>query len=257
MLYLKVASRVLVLIAIVFGIPMLFSYLIYKNIKEKKSPLLGLLFALCLVGYIYCAAGMLSSVESCYVGKGLYKRNRIYFYTLFLNKLKETSDVRKSAVYMLQDKSIKEKVIHYRKFLILPYKITGACFLVCCGFFLFFSLASLFFLRYRDWKYYKISFFAAFISGCCLYAPGVYYSSFASSCNPELSAATVGMFNIMKELKEYKGSLRAEEIIALTEKYINDSNYIDRGTLYGFRLQEAEKDKKMQNEFLEQKDILQ
>ena len=240
MLYLEVAFRVLVLIAIVFGIPMLFSYLLYKNIKEKRSPLFGLLFALGLLGYIYCAAGMLSSVESSYVGKGLYKRNRIYFYTLFLNKLKETSDVRKCAVYMLQDKSIKEKVTHYRKFLILPYKITGACFLVCCGFFLFFSLASLFFLRYRDWKYYKISFFAAFISGCCLYAPWVYYSSFASSCNPGLGAATVGMFNIMKELKEYKGSLSAEEIIALTEKYIRKSDTIDRGTQYGFRLQEAE-----------------
>ncbi|MBR2364485.1 MAG: hypothetical protein IKA79_04730, partial [Lentisphaeria bacterium] len=127
---------------------------------------------------------------------------------------------------------------------ILPYKITGACFLICCGFFLFFSLASLFFLRYRDWKYYKISFFAAFISGCCLYAPGVYYSSFASSSNLRLSAATVGMFNIMKELKEYKGSLSAEEIIALTEKYINESNTIDRGMSYEFRLQDAEKIKK-------------
>ncbi len=232
------------LIAIVFGIPMLFCYLLYKNIKEKKRPLLGLLFALGLLGYIYCAAGMLSSVESSYVGKGLYKKNRIYFYTLFLNKLKETSDVKKSAVYMSQDKSIKEKVIHYRKFLILPYKITGACFLVCSGFFLFFSLASLFFLRYRDWKYYKISFFAAFISGCCLYAPGVHYMSFASSCNPKLVVATVQMFDIMKELKEYKGSLSTEEIIALTEKYIRESNTIDRGQWYENRLQDAEKIKK-------------
>ena len=106
MLYLEVAFRVLGLIAIVFGSPMLFIYLLYKNIKEKKSPLPGLLFALGLLGYIYCAASMLSSVDSCYVGKGLYKRNRIYFYTFFLNKLKETSDVRKSAVYMLQDKYI-------------------------------------------------------------------------------------------------------------------------------------------------------
>lgn len=232
------------LIAIVFGIPALFIYLLYKNIKEKKSPLFGVLFALGLLGYIYCAAGMLSAVESSYVGKGLYKRNRIYFYTFFLNKLKETSDIRKSAVYMLQDKSIKEKVIHYRKFLILPYKITGACFLVCSGFFLFFSLASLFFLRYRDWKYYRISFFAAFISGCCLYAPGVHYMSFASSCNLKLSVATAGMFNIMKELKEYKGSLSTEEIIALTEKYIRESNTIDRGQGYKHRLDEAEKIKK-------------
>ena len=44
----------------------------------------------------------------------------------------------------------------------------------------------------------------------------------------------------MKELKEYKGSLSAEEVIALTEKYINESNYIDRGMSYEFRLQEAE-----------------
>ena len=232
------------LIAIVFGIPMLFIWLLYKNIKEKKSPLFGVLFALCLLGYIYCAADMLSTVESSYVGKGLYKKNRIYFYTLFLNKLKETSDVKKSAVYMLQDKSIKEKVIHCRKFLILPYKITGACFLVCSGFFLFFSLASLFFLRYRDWKYYKISFFAAFISGCCLYAPGVHYSSFAFSCNPKLVVATVQMFDVMYELKEYKGSLSAEEIIALTEKYIRKSDTIDRGQWYKNHLQDAEKIKK-------------
>ena len=145
---------------------------------------------------------------------------------------------------MLQDKSIKEKVIHCRKFLILPYKITGACFLVCSGFFLFFSLASLFFLRYRDWKYYKISFFAAFISGCCLYAPGVHYSSFAFSCNPKLVVATVQMFDVMYELKEYKGSLSAEEIIALTEKYIRKSDTIDRGQWYKNHLQDAEKIKK-------------
>lgn len=227
------------LLSIVIGLPALFIWLLYKNIKEKKSPLLGALYSLCLLGYISCVCDLYAALNASYGSHAMLKNVRGYSYTFFLNKLKETSDIRKSASYMLRDE-MREKVHHYKKFLLLPYKVKGALFLVCSGFFLVFSIASLFFLRCRDWKYYTASFFTTFILGCFLYAPGVYHRSFASSFDSVLAKKIIYMFETMKELSIYQGNLSAAEMAALTENYIQNNHPY----AFKFLLEDAEREKK-------------
>lgn len=242
-LYLEPILRAVVLFAFFLGIPGLISYLLYKNIKGKKSPLLAGVFALFLVGYIYTVSNVFAAVKANYAGQNEWGKNRNYYYTLFLEKLKKTSNIRESASAMLTS-SVKEKMIHYQRFLLLPFKVRGALFLVCGGFLLFFSFASLFIIQFRIWKHYMKCFWAAFLPGLILLFPGVHQSSYASSMQKKFDSLNNVLYEDMKELSMYKGQYTAPELISFTEEYIKNARTFDLGQCFFTEFNEAEKLKK-------------
>ena len=211
------------IVLLLFALPALFLYLLYRNVKNWKNPFWALLLIAGLLLYVYMIASTLAAVQSSYYAYAEKCRVTTTFFTLFRDRLRETNDIGESASFMLKEETRKKTRLEI-PLLAAPSKAMGTPFLIGSAVFLAFAVFSLFSGTFRRRRHSIWVFFAALAVGTGLFVPGVCYREYASSLERALARVlAVHEIGMRGDSEAFlRKNFTPGELIAATEEFLED-----------------------------------
>ena len=203
---------------VVPALVILFLYLIFHSVQEKKSPFLSLMWLiLCIIltGFLSLVLG---SVKAHYSGQAEWSQEKQFFLQLFIDKLASSGDLQTAAEYMQSPEVKEQTLVRIRQIVSLFFPKTVFS-LSLGGFILLLSVISLWIKKIRVKKFYPYIYLLSILIGGILFDLGIYYWQYASRTDRMLkNFLRLQQTYVMKNLAEVKTNLRIPEIIDIAQK---------------------------------------
>ena len=210
----------------------------YWGIHKKRywvTPFCILFFTL----MIHCLCSLAASIRANYHGQTEWKKSRNFFYSLFLEDLEKSGNIRESAARMTTD-DVKKQGLQLIKDTVKPFYAKGNLPAVAGAFLLLIAIILPFLRKYRGHGSYPWCFFAAFLAGLALLAPGIFWREYAAKSQKYLSHILQNQQEEMQELCQNPPTEDTGKVLRFTRNYLaeNEVGY-DRGHLFLHKLRKS------------------
>lgn len=211
-------------------IPILLLYLIFQSVYSKKSPFLTLFWIVLFAGIGAFGMCLLGAVQSSYMGFPEWIQEKRFFYGIFIQKLESSGDLKTAALYMLSPE-VKEQTLACIQQIIAGFLPETILYLASGGIILLLSVASLWFRKINQKKFYPFLFLFCVLLGTVCLSAGSYYRKYALGTERRLKNYLRLQQEMMKEISEIETDLKIPDIVRMTV-----SEAEQKGYSYGYPL---------------------
>ena len=189
-------------------------YLIFQSVYSKKSPFLTLFWIVLFAGIGAFGMSLLGAVQSSYMGFPEWIQEKRFFYGIFIQKLESSGDLKTAALYMLSPEVKKQTLACIQQIIAGFLPETILC-LTSGGIILLLSVASLWFRKINQKKFYPFLFLFCVLLGTVCLSAGSYYREYALGTERRLKNYLRLQHEMMKEISEIETDLKIPDIVKL------------------------------------------